>query len=195
VSWLDNHKLGGGGRFADITVSCANCGNELEEDIRDPAMAGRPCPHCGDTHREVEINVVDTIRVIDQLETTIHEHGVKDWSKRMVQGEEYFRKDDEIHTIVRVMDRKNRYEPDSYYEFITKTETGDLVRSVSERFVDHVGRGSAKHTIPEFPHEWVAVCAYYIWEKGRRPNGRHINHWNKAKSELKKMWKAGQIRL
>jgi hypothetical protein len=156
-------------------------------------MAGRPCPYCGDTHREIEIEVEDELRMIDQLETSVHEQGAKDWSKRMVRGEEHFRRDDEIHTVVRVMDRKNRREENSYYELITKTDTGEIVRSISERFVDHVGRGSAKHAIPEFPHVWIATCAYFLWDKEGRPNGRHINHWNKAKSELKKMWKAGQI--
>ena len=118
---------------------------------------------------------------------------MKDWSKGMVSGEEHYGKDDEIRTVVRILDRKNRHEEGSYYEHITDTDTGRIIRSVSERFVDHQGRGSAKKAIPDFSDEWVAVAAYYIWQEQGCPHGRHNNHWNLAKNRLKKMFREGKL--
>jgi hypothetical protein len=143
--------------------------------------------------RNLEIVVGDTMRMIDQLEAMIREKGIKHWTKKIVQGEEHYKRDDEIRTVVRVFDWKNRHRPESYYEFITKTDSGEIIRSISEKFAEHVGYGSAKHITPDFPAEWIAVCAYFIWEKEGRPNGRHINHWNRAKNELRRLWKAGMI--
>ena len=109
---------------------------------------------------------------------------MKDWSKGMVSGEEHYGKDDEIRTVVRILDRKNRHEEGSYYEHITDTDTGRIIRSVSERFVDHQGRGSAKKAIPDFSDEWVAVAAYYIWqEQGCPMAGTTIGHGEESAQE------------
>jgi hypothetical protein len=71
------------------------------------------------------------------------------------------------------------------------TNTGSLIKCIKEALEKHSGHGSAKRRIPDFPEEWRRVAAYYIWEKEGRPNGRHINHWNQAKAQLEKLWRAG----
>jgi hypothetical protein len=46
---------------------------------------------------------------------------------------------------------------------------------------------------PKFPHEWLRVAAYYIWDREGRPEGRDTDHWERAKDELIKLWKAGAL--
>lgn len=179
----------------EMTILCTNCSAELDDEINDPTLDDCPCPYCGATTRDIEISVSDTALLLDQVETTIREKGIKNWSKRQVNGEEYFRLRNEVHSVIRVMNWKKRHEAESYYEFITNTNTGEIVKDVTERFIDHGGHGSAKRAIPDFSHKWIAVAAYHIWEKEGRMPGRHINNWNRAKNELKKLWKAGLIQL
>ena len=48
---------------------------------------------------------------------------------------------------------------------------------------------------PAFPEEWLSLAAYYIWEKAGCPDGKQDEHWEKAKTELKELWKFGKIHL
>lgn len=46
---------------------------------------------------------------------------------------------------------------------------------------------------PDFPHEWIAVAAYYLWESEGEPEGREAYHWEKAKAELRRLQKQGNL--
>ncbi|MGD0949006.1 MAG: DUF2934 domain-containing protein [Candidatus Binatia bacterium] len=177
----------------EITVLCANCSLLLDEDLASPDRTSRACPGCGDNRRLIEVRAADEVRALDRLAGALNELGVRHWTKKFVSGEEYYQAGRQVHTVIRVMDWKNRHDPDSYYELITNTGTGEVVRTVAEALVDHQSRGAAKRTVPEFPDEWRRVAAYYIWQKEGCPHGRHVNHWNAAKAELKRLWKAGLL--
>jgi Protein of unknown function (DUF2934) len=182
----------------EIKVFCEQCGAELDSETADEpdfVPTAAPSPECGHEARTVTLTVDDQFGVIDQIRGTLREHGIKHWSKKFKSGEEYYRDTNEVRTVLRVEDWKNRHDSDSHYELITKTNTGVLIKRVKEALVKHREHGSAKRKIPDFPDEWRRVAAYYIWEKEGRPNGRHINHWNQAKAQLKKLWKAGFLSI
>jgi hypothetical protein len=40
-------------------------------------------------------------------------------------------------------------------------------------------------------HELIAECAYSIWEKEGRPNGRELTHWLQAEAQLSKRTSTG----
>ena len=178
---------------ADILMLCPKCGMLLAEELVSPEGMGRECTNCGETNRLIEINVADQVSAIDRIKGAFREHGIEQWTKMFVYGQEYYGETNEVRTVVRVMDWKNRHEPESYYELITKADTGEVVKSVAKIFAQHQGHGSAKRKIPEFPDDWRRVAAYYIWEKEGRSHGRHINHWNRAKPELIRLWRAGAL--
>lgn len=55
-----------------------------------------------------------------------------------------------------------------------------------------VSARSAKSNPQDIPEVWIKVAAYYIWEKEGRPDGRHLDHWNLAKTELASSYKLGK---
>jgi hypothetical protein len=141
--------------------------------------------------KEIKINVGDDSRVLDGGKRKLREDGKA--LNQVESGEEFYREKNEVRTVLRVKDWKNRHDPDSYHELITNTDTGAVIKDFKQAFEHHQGHGSAKHKIPEFPDDWRRVAAYYIWEKGGRRSGRHINDWNRAIKELTNLWKAGRL--
>jgi len=138
-----------------MTVSCAKCGTQLTYDFTDPANIGQPCPTCGATERSLEVSAENHLRAIEKLKIRQYEQGSTDWSKEVVSGEEVFHETGEIRSVQRIVDKSNRHQAGSYSERIVRTDSGEIVREVSERFVDHQGRGSAKRKVPTFPDEWI----------------------------------------
>lgn len=43
----------------------------------------------------------------------------------------------------------------------------------------------------DFPHEWIAIAAYYLWKSEGEPEGRQAYHWEKAKAELRRLQQEG----
>jgi hypothetical protein len=43
----------------------------------------------------------------------------------------------------------------------------------------------------DFPHEWIAIAAYYLWKSEGEPKGREAYHWEKAKAELRRLQQEG----
>jgi hypothetical protein len=52
---------------------------------------------------------------------------------------------------------------------------------------------AAEKAEPDFPEEWVSIAAYYIWKNDGEPEGRDAHHWERAKAELKQLWKEGNL--
>jgi hypothetical protein len=46
---------------------------------------------------------------------------------------------------------------------------------------------------PDFPEEWVSIAAYYIWKNDGQPEGRDSHYWERAKADLKQLWKEGNL--
>jgi hypothetical protein len=121
---------------ADILMLCPKCGMLLAEELVSPEGMGRECTNCGETNRLIEINVADQVSAIDRIKGAFREHGIEQWTKMFVYGQEYYGETNEVRTVVRVMDWKNRHEPESYYELITKAGRhgrGGKVRSQNLR--------------------------------------------------------------
>jgi DUF2934 family protein len=171
----------------EVTWVCEKCEQELD------AQFTGPCPKCENESRVAKAIAWDSFGIIDQVKGTVTEPEEKHWGKQFEAGEEAYSETNEIRTVIRAMDYKNRHDPDSYYEDIKNWHTKEPIKQRSQSFAEHQGHGSAKNKIPEFPEEWVRVAAYYIWEKEGCKDGRHINHWNNAKSQLRKMWKEGYL--
>jgi hypothetical protein len=44
---------------------------------------------------------------------------------------------------------------------------------------------------PNFPEEWVAIAAYYIWKSEGEPQGREADHWERAKADIRQLQQEG----
>ena len=141
--------------------------------------------------KDIKINVGDGSRVLDAAKRKLRKNGKA--TNQVESGEEIFHDTNKVQTVSRVKNWEHRHDADSYQKVITDTDTGVEIKNFKETFKDHQGHGSAKHKIPDFPDEWIRVAAYYIWQREGCRNGRHINDWNKAKAELKSLWKAGRL--
>jgi hypothetical protein len=45
--------------------------------------------------------------------------------------------------------------------------------------------GTAAAAVRVFSHEQIATCAYLVWEREGRPQGREQIHWQEAESQLR----------
>jgi len=44
---------------------------------------------------------------------------------------------------------------------------------------------------PNFPDEWIAIAAYYIWKSEGEPQGREADHWERAKADIRQLQQEG----
>ncbi|MBS0980745.1 hypothetical protein [Acetobacter thailandicus] len=124
----------------DREVKCSDCGA-----ILDPAItADAACEKCGSNKQNVKISFQDklSIKARGRLEGKVKDNTYprkKKIRKEFIQGfDQRISKGDYVYKE-RDIDRDN----DTYREHITE-ETGEVIRSVTEKLSDHYGHGSAK---------------------------------------------------
>jgi Protein of unknown function (DUF2934) len=45
----------------------------------------------------------------------------------------------------------------------------------------------------DYPDEWVAIAAYYIWKNEGEPDGQDAYYWERAKAELTQLFNEGNL--
>lgn len=50
---------------------------------------------------------------------------------------------------------------------------------------------TAESALLNFPEEWVAIAAYYIWKSEGEPQGREADHWERAKADIRQLQQEG----
>jgi hypothetical protein len=53
--------------------------------------------------------------------------------------------------------------------------------------------GSSSQEEPSLPAEWISIAAYYIWKSEGQPVGHDAYFWDRAKAELTKLYKEGNL--
>ena len=125
-------------------IQCSGCDAILLEPFQ--VESRDPCPECGSTNRKFSMDAADRLWLGEMLGMKQKRPGEKRPILETKCGDSLFRKTNEWHKLVRVIDRHN----DRYYEFITNEE-GEVLRHVEEPLSEHRGRGSAKRNTHESP--------------------------------------------
>ncbi len=125
-------------------VKCQQCGKVLDEPSDTPVQERTPCPDCGSTDRqfEVEINDTDTVRngVRGKARTgQAGQPGSKPWLTTMSEPSWSYDRQKWVHRE-KTEDRRNN----RYTETVTDPDTGEIIHQTEEPLTDHRGRGSAK---------------------------------------------------
>src|SRR5690348_17270435 len=119
---------------------CVECGAELHEPRREPTT---PCPVCGSLSRQVAAQLHDGINFHDGNRAKAFKPGSSKFYVDMRSGPSYYRKGNQWHHLVRVIDREN----DRYVETVRVLSTGELIRHVEEPLSEHIGHGGGKNQI------------------------------------------------
>ena len=137
--------------------------------------------NAGQLRRSVSMGLADELKLYEQVRIRQKQKGTSGYVHDQIIGDDYTKATGKFNKKVRIIDLKN----DQYYESVTNSETGELLHLRHEKLSEHYGRGSAKWQPHNFPHEHVAVAAYFIWEKEGRPDGRAPKHWEMAIEDLR----------
>jgi hypothetical protein len=157
------------------SVQCGDCQAYLvDETAWDNER--RPCPECGSVRRSISMHVSDELKIYEHFRSRQKQEGTSGYIHDQIVGDDYTKATGKFNKKVRIIDRKNDY----YYESVTNSETGEVMHLRDEKLSEHYGRGSAKLQPHHFPHEHVAIAAYFIWEKEGRPDGHALKHWEMA---------------
>lgn len=117
---------------------CIGCGAELHEPSGEPST---PCPVCGNLAREVTVQLHDGFVAHDGIRAKAYKSDSSKFYLDTRSGASYYRKGNQWHHLVRVIDREN----DRYVETIRVLSTGKLIRHVEERLSAHIGHGGGKN--------------------------------------------------
>lgn len=163
------------------TVRCGECGTVLLDETARTSVR-EPCPECGSNCRTIAIELVDYVHIHEQLEVKQKRKGYKKPIHEELTGDDFTHSTGRFSSKTRVIDRLN----DRYYEYVVDQQTGDVLRHCDEKLSEHYGRGSAKTRQHSFPHDHVAVAAYFIWLNEGMPDGRDRHHWDMAIEDLRR---------
>lgn len=125
---------------SDSSVLCGSCGKQLEESSQLRPEQRPPCPNCGATARNFNVEICETVTVREKLGLKHKRPGFKKPIYEEVSGDDLHRKTGLWSKFLRIIDRQNN----RYKEEIVNSETGEVLRSVDHPLTDHTGRGSAK---------------------------------------------------
>jgi hypothetical protein len=134
-------KLGISHMCASATsVLCGSCGQQLEESPQLLPEQRTPCPTCGSTTRNFNVEIHETVTARTKLGLKHKRQGLRKPIYEEVSGEDLHRKTGLWSKLLRIIDRQNN----RYKEEIINSETGEVLRTVDHPLTDHVDRGSAK---------------------------------------------------
>jgi DNA-directed RNA polymerase subunit RPC12/RpoP len=122
------------------TITCANCGRQLEEDSSETDENRPLCPDCGSTAQVIHVRVHDGATFHERLGLKGRHLGEKKPFIEQVRGADLQRKTGNIMHKSRIIDREN----DLYHEKITDPRTGEVVHECKEPLSRHRGHGSDK---------------------------------------------------
>lgn len=122
---------------------CGNCGyvhTDLER-IRSQTAAERtPCPTCGSTAINWQLDLSDQVTLHSSLKVKAKEPGRKKPAVELRTGDDLHRKSGRWMKLVRRIDRKTN----RYTEKVEDPETGNVIHESDEPLTDHRGHGSDK---------------------------------------------------
>lgn len=113
---------------------CQECGKELKKDER-------PCPYCGSNKREIKANLYDHIDIKENIGIKkYNKNNLKKWVQKSISGW-FSSKDKKKYPkgVERTMsiDRTDPSQEKSYREKVIDSATGEVVRNVEEKLIDH----------------------------------------------------------
>ena len=117
---------------------CVVCGAELHEPSGEPPI---PCPVCGNLARKVTVHIHDGFVAHDGIRAKAFKPSSSKFYLDTRSGPSYYRKGNQWHHLVRIIDREN----DLYVETIRVLSTGQLISHVEERLSEHLGHGGGKN--------------------------------------------------
>lgn len=128
-----------------VTVTCGECGADIDEPANTPEVERKQCPTCGSISRVYSVRVTDSITAHDGLRLKArHSPKGKPFLEAKV-GEEVFRKNGKwVKRSVRV-DRDN----DKYIEIVEDKETKEIIHYHEEPLSKHTGHGTANGKKPK----------------------------------------------
>lgn len=117
-----------------MSCKCSQCGTELSE------VSRSPCPRCRGTARTFDVAITESLTLREMWGMKWRQAGVAGRpSAEFKLGQEFNHSRQEYVNVDRRVDRVE----DAYYERIS-TETGEVLREVSEPLSQHRGRGDAR---------------------------------------------------
>ncbi len=112
---------------------CKSCNRELTAD-------DKICPYCGSNKRIINLSISETLELRSSLVTRKYHKGFRKWVLEIMSG--WFPSGDKnIHPKgvkkIRVIDRENPENRESYQEKITDVKTGKIIRDIEEPLKKH----------------------------------------------------------
>jgi hypothetical protein len=124
-----------------LPIYCKQCKKDLS-DFLDEGINREPCPKCGSTSRVFVEQLSISAKAYVGLRAK-HNRGPGKAIWESVNCPDVFRKTGELMRLERIIDRENNV----YREVVTNVETGEVVYNCEEPLSDHLGHGSAKHSL------------------------------------------------
>jgi len=72
----------------------------------------------------------------------------------------------------------------------SRKEESNLMDSADELTTTYTGKSDEQ---AEFPEEWVAIAAYYIWKNEGETDRGDTEYWDRAKAELRQLQRNGAL--
>ncbi len=113
---------------------CQECKKELKRDQR-------PCPYCGSNRREIRANFHENMQIRESIGIRkYNENNLKKWIQRSIYG--WFpsrNKNKHPEGVERTMsiDRTDPNKEGTYKEKVIDVATGEVVRNVEEKLINH----------------------------------------------------------
>lgn len=117
---------------------CVECNSLLFEP---PGVPRTPCPACGNLARRFDVAIEERVTFHDGTRIKAYRAGSSKFYVDMRDGPSYYRKGEQWHHLVRIIDREN----DRYVETIRALGTNELISHVDEPLSQHIGHGGRKN--------------------------------------------------
>jgi hypothetical protein len=122
-------------------TSCANCKNELPDDL--PGQTRAPCPNCGSIARTYLDSLTDGIAAHDGHRAKAKRPSLPSAKKLRFDtysGVEHSHKFGKLVRVHRTIDKDN----DRYMEKVIDMQTGEILHECDEPLSQHTNHGTAK---------------------------------------------------
>ena len=115
------------------TVTCGECGKDLDEEAHTPTEARQPCPSCGSISRLFHVSLSGTVTLHSKLQMKArHPNAGRPFIEQTV-GDDLHRKSGKWMRLQRLIDRATNW----YREIVTDPETRTIIHQTEEPLSEH----------------------------------------------------------
>ena len=144
-------------------ISCVDCDSLiLFTSDHDDGQNRMPCPNCQSTRRAFSVHAMTCLQIGEKLRLKHKVEGVKGFVYDETSGADLCHDTGKLNELIRIFDMRRigtalvlRANQDARWRN-PHCEERTTCRAPGSR--------SAKYRLPDPPHEWMAVAAYYLWE-------------------------------